>query len=133
MQIAPVPTTVTRRQLCKTIFYMTPGGELIAVLGNAHMIVSPEEAIACFQRLLDSTGLVSSTDSARTYHRRFSSLSQRNSVMTRHIDPSKRPIQEFYPGLAQLPIDLLIVQYIRKSTLVQVKNNKQSAIQIIVK
>ena len=53
--------------------------------------------------------------------------------MTRHIDPSKRLVQEFYPGQPQLPIDLLIVQYIRKSTLVQVKNNKQSAIQIIVK
>ena len=57
MQIAPAPTSLTSKQLCKTIFYMTPGGELIAVLGNAHMIVSPEEATACFQRLLDSTAL----------------------------------------------------------------------------
>lgn len=48
--------------------------------------------------------------------------------MKRHIDPSKRLVQEFYPGQSQLPIDLLIVQYIRQSTLIQVKNNKQSAI-----
>jgi hypothetical protein len=57
MQIAPTPTTVTRRQLCKTIFYATPEGQLVAVLGNAHMLVSPEEATACFQRILDSTAL----------------------------------------------------------------------------
>lgn len=48
--------------------------------------------------------------------------------MTRHIEPGKRLIQEFHPGQPQLPIDKLIVQYIRQSTLVQVKNNKQSAI-----
>ena len=48
MQIAPVHTTVTHRQLYKTIFYITPGGELIAVLGNIHMMISPEEATACF-------------------------------------------------------------------------------------
>lgn len=48
--------------------------------------------------------------------------------MTRHIDPSKRLVQEFHPGQPELPIDKLIVQYIRQSTLVQVKNNKQSAI-----
>lgn len=48
--------------------------------------------------------------------------------MTRHIDPSKRLVQEFHPGQPRLPLDLLIVQYIRQSTLVQVKNNKQSAI-----
>ncbi len=40
MQIAPAPTAVTRRQLCKTIFYATPEGQLVAVLGNTHMIVS---------------------------------------------------------------------------------------------
>jgi hypothetical protein len=57
MQIAPAPTTVTRRQLCKTIFYATPEGQLVAVLGNTHMLVSPAEATACFQRLLDSTAL----------------------------------------------------------------------------
>lgn len=57
MQIAPTPTALTRKQLCKTIFYATPDGQLVAVLGNAHMIVSPEEAEACFQRLLDSTAL----------------------------------------------------------------------------
>ena len=57
MQIASAPNTVTRRQLCKTIFYATPEGQLVAVLGNAHMLVSPEEATACFQRLLDSTAL----------------------------------------------------------------------------
>jgi hypothetical protein len=57
MQIAPASTTVTRRQLCKTIFYATPEGQLVAVLDNTHMIVSPEEATACFQRLLDSTAL----------------------------------------------------------------------------
>lgn len=57
MLIAPAPTTVARRQLCKTIFYTTPEGQLVAVLGNTHMLVSPEEATACFQRLLDSTAL----------------------------------------------------------------------------
>lgn len=48
--------------------------------------------------------------------------------MTRHIDPSKRLVQEFHPGQPQLPLDLLIVQYIRQSTFGQVKKNKQSAI-----
>ncbi len=57
MQIALAPTAVTRRQLCKTIFYATPEGQLVAVLGNTHMLVSPEEAMQCFQRLLDSTAL----------------------------------------------------------------------------
>ena len=57
MQIVPAPTTVTRRQLCKTVFYATPEGQLVAVLGNTHVLVSPEEATACFQRLLDSTAL----------------------------------------------------------------------------
>ena len=33
--------------------------------------------------------------------------------MTRHIDPSKRLVQEFYPGQPQLPIDLLIVTHQR--------------------
>ena len=57
MQIAPASKTIVRQQLCKTIFYATPGGQLVAVLGNTHMIVSPEEAAQCFQRLLDSTAL----------------------------------------------------------------------------
>ncbi|MEO8970067.1 MAG: recombinase family protein [Ktedonobacteraceae bacterium] len=48
--------------------------------------------------------------------------------MTRHINPEKRLVQEFHPVQPQLSIDKLIVQYIRQSTLVQVKNNKQSAI-----
>ena len=48
--------------------------------------------------------------------------------MTRHIDPSKQLVQEFHPGQPQLPLDLLVVQYIRQSSLEQVKKNKQSAI-----
>lgn len=48
--------------------------------------------------------------------------------MTRHIDPSKRLVQEFHPGQPQLPVDKLIVQYTRQSTIRQVKKNKQSAI-----
>ena len=57
MQIAPAPTSLIREQLCKTVFYATPEGQLVAVIGNTHMLVSPEEATACFQRLLDSTFL----------------------------------------------------------------------------
>ncbi len=57
MQIAAASSSLTRKQICKTIFYATPEGQLVAVLGNTHMIVSPEEATACFQRLLDSTAL----------------------------------------------------------------------------
>lgn len=57
MQLAPAPTTIIRRQICKTIFYATPEGQLVAVLGNTHMIVTPDEAAECFQRLLDSTAL----------------------------------------------------------------------------
>lgn len=57
MQQAPVRSSVTRKQICKTIFYATLEGQLVAVLDNTHMIVSPEEATACFQRLLDSTAL----------------------------------------------------------------------------
>jgi DNA invertase Pin-like site-specific DNA recombinase len=48
--------------------------------------------------------------------------------MNRHIDPSKRLVQEFHPGQPQLPIESLIVQYIRQSSREQVKKNKQSAI-----
>jgi len=48
--------------------------------------------------------------------------------MKRHIDPSKRLVQEFHPGQPQLPIDKLVVQYIRQSTQDQVKKNKQSTI-----
>jgi len=48
--------------------------------------------------------------------------------MNRHIDPSKRLVQEFHPGQPQLPIEKLIVQYIRQSSREQVKKNKQSAI-----
>jgi len=57
MQIAPATSALTRKQICKTIFYATPEGQLVAVLGNTHMLVSLEEATACFQRLLDSTAL----------------------------------------------------------------------------
>lgn len=57
MKLAPAPTALTRKQICKTIFYATPDGQLVAVLGNTHMIVSPEEATECFQRLLESTAL----------------------------------------------------------------------------
>ena len=57
MQLAPAPATITRRQICKVFFYSTPDGELVAVLGNTHMIVTPEEATQCFQRLLDSAQL----------------------------------------------------------------------------
>lgn len=57
MQLAPTSSSFTRKQICKTIFYVTPEGQLVAVLGNTHMLVSPEEATACFQRLLDSTAL----------------------------------------------------------------------------
>jgi GH24 family phage-related lysozyme (muramidase) len=57
MQQAPTATLLTRKQICKTIFYTTPDGQLMVVPGNTHLIVSPEEATACFQRLLDSTAL----------------------------------------------------------------------------
>ncbi len=48
--------------------------------------------------------------------------------MKRHFDPEKRLVQEFHPGQPQLPIEKLIVQYIRQSSREQVKKNKQSAI-----
>ena len=57
MLVAPTSSSLTRKQICKTIFYAAPEGQLVAVLGNTHMLVSPEEAAACFQRLLDSTAL----------------------------------------------------------------------------
>ncbi|MEO8970068.1 MAG: hypothetical protein ABI406_00535 [Ktedonobacteraceae bacterium] len=57
MQIVPTSSSLTRKQICKTIFYATPEGQLVAVPGNTHMIVSPEEVTVCFQRLLDSTAL----------------------------------------------------------------------------
>jgi len=57
MQQAPATNPLTRKQLCKVTFYSTPEGALIAVLGNSHMAVSPEEATACFQRLLEGAAL----------------------------------------------------------------------------
>ena len=57
MQIVSTPTLSTRKQLCKVIFYSTPEGNLVAVLGNTHVQVTPEEATQCFHNLLESTKL----------------------------------------------------------------------------
>jgi DNA invertase Pin-like site-specific DNA recombinase len=48
--------------------------------------------------------------------------------MSRSIIPGARLVQEFIPLQPQLPTDKAIVQYVRQSTLGQVKNNRQSAI-----
>jgi DNA invertase Pin-like site-specific DNA recombinase len=47
----------------------------------------------------------------------------------RKIDPNKKLVPEFNPNQPQLPIDKPIIQYIRQSTLGQVKHNLQSQIQ----
>lgn len=48
--------------------------------------------------------------------------------MKRYFNSEKRLVQEFHPGQPQLPIEKLIIQYIRQSSREQVKKNKQSAI-----
>src|SRR5258708_22521311 len=49
--------------------------------------------------------------------------------MSRTIRPDAKLIQEFTYHQEQLPVDKPCIQYIRQSTLVQVKNNLQSKIQ----